>query len=693
MQRNSIGIANAYPEVYQEVLGSCQWVASAPGVFFWAGEHAVLSGGIAVCQQIPLRVYVGLELVDPARQEFDLRPSAQAKDHRELVSGNFGNVTWAPSTEKRGVGESRPIASSELSPEMNDVLRRLANELELFGSYEFRSLHELRRAWGSGWSGAFSSALVGALFAATNKIEPGDAWKADGQRIAECNRWAWEFERIFHGGFASACATLVGMRSCAAPQLYAMGWRKNCPDDKSSDYSKDPQHLDEPPIPRDQLLADRLSANSVPLCADDEWQEYTDRLGLDFGLISSGREKTTATSIGKTTKELEAHFRKALATAIERWPALDVDGPTGPYTLRDGPMFRTRQEHGGLRPVDMRFLLMEALAVSGILVTEALASLVSGSTFHLKELAEGLDRVAAGLSQMGLGWKEADLVRAALLEALWADSKCVGLKPTGGAHGGYLLFVAPRLCGSWRDGFPQEGSLGAALVEALAGLKPLSEHVASLDWCNSRDGLDGRGLQVELTPDHRRLAALERGEHDATLHLNQLSYLVIESHRQSDGTIEGIRSTVPLAKNGKVAMATSKQVAVFVEPIGNNLKLWAFGREVPRGGRPGGVGTGTIREFCRSVLAGATREEKQPFTECVKRNFNVNQVGASAVEGDHREFNRVLAAAYKEPPIRKALDYTVNRSEWSCCASLPDPGFRLVIPIDAINATEVTSDE
>lgn len=149
MQNNSTSIAQHHPAIYREVLGSCQWVGSAPGVSMYAGEHSVLSGGLSICQQVPLRVYVGLEYLHPG--DFTLEPSNKPEDHREFVyptkehpEGTFRPVSWSSRGELSGTGEAQPISSGALSDRFQAAIGAAASELGLTGAYRFRSLHELR---------------------------------------------------------------------------------------------------------------------------------------------------------------------------------------------------------------------------------------------------------------------------------------------------------------------------------------------------------------------------------------------------------------------------------------------------------------------------------------------------------------------------------------------------------------------
>jgi len=60
----------SFEEYRDAFLGDCFIKARAPGSYFWCGEHAVLSGQLAVIHAVPLYAYVGFEPNDG--QEFEL---------------------------------------------------------------------------------------------------------------------------------------------------------------------------------------------------------------------------------------------------------------------------------------------------------------------------------------------------------------------------------------------------------------------------------------------------------------------------------------------------------------------------------------------------------------------------------------------------------------------------------------------
>src|SRR3989344_5498236 len=58
---NSESLKKHFTDVYKDFFSKSPVVVSAPGSFWWTGEHMVLYGNLGINQKIPLRVYVCLE--------------------------------------------------------------------------------------------------------------------------------------------------------------------------------------------------------------------------------------------------------------------------------------------------------------------------------------------------------------------------------------------------------------------------------------------------------------------------------------------------------------------------------------------------------------------------------------------------------------------------------------------------------
>ena len=63
----------ALVEARSRFFSDCPLVVRAPGSFYWAGEHAVVYGQLAVQQPIPLYAYVGVAPNGAKTDRFCLR--------------------------------------------------------------------------------------------------------------------------------------------------------------------------------------------------------------------------------------------------------------------------------------------------------------------------------------------------------------------------------------------------------------------------------------------------------------------------------------------------------------------------------------------------------------------------------------------------------------------------------------------
>ena len=62
---NSSSLRERHGKTYQDLYSRCFLVTSAPAKFCWAGEYSHHIGAPIIVQNLPLRVYVGLEQTRP----------------------------------------------------------------------------------------------------------------------------------------------------------------------------------------------------------------------------------------------------------------------------------------------------------------------------------------------------------------------------------------------------------------------------------------------------------------------------------------------------------------------------------------------------------------------------------------------------------------------------------------------------
>jgi mevalonate kinase len=448
-----------------------QWIASAPGVFFWAGEHSVLVHGFAVCQQIPRRVYVGLE---PIGASNDLQLEIAGGDDGSGLFYDRDSRNFVPMQFPRGEWSFASFVPDLLiSERTKERIQELATHLGLRGRFRLRVLSEFRPGAGLAWSGAFAAALTGALFAAAGRL-PDNRWSfpwKDDLLLAEINAWAWELERWLQGGSASGYGTLCAMVECTVPQLYTL-------------QPKDPQQSVASGLHSPGRLVEALTAATTPVTDESA---LVNCLPLDFCIVYTGVGKSTAASISRVSSSLPTILDSAIEAVRSVPAALPwVDG--GDHI----------EGESNIKGVALHRILIDGVHTSTLRVLGELvrAFRASPDDSMLESLAAAVDAVAGGLSQIGLDWPHAELVRAAIIRSAWPNASQIGIKPTGGGHGGSVFFLYPRM--TWRnDGeLADVNSLGGRLLRELESLKVILGRSVSLDWCSSRDGFEGGGLQL-----------------------------------------------------------------------------------------------------------------------------------------------------------------------------------------------------
>jgi mevalonate kinase len=426
----------------------------------WAGEHVALDGALAICQQIPLRVHVGLSESGSQAKPFKLTLGAEPGDHvcYDMEEDRIRQFQWGQRAEL--------ISRAGFGPTLSLVLTRLGQHLGLRGEFVVRTLHEMPLESGVDWSGAFSSALVGALFAASGKWD-GSEITVEDPILPELNLWAWRVERILHGGRASGYGIMVSILPYPQPVLYV---GELCP---AAD---------------DELPS--LRPFTRPLCDTETWHA---RAAFGYGLITTGVPKSTAEAIKRVREVRSRDLANGVERARQLWPAPTPDG--GPLVQ---PMGEVPDTADGLVSC-----LLSAVRLAGIDVLSALLQQVEqGPTRGAVLLAEALNAVGHALDSLGLAWPEELAVRAALQLAFGrrGGAQQVGVKLTGGGGGGCLVFVCDRL--DWHEsGAPVRGSLAEAFDGGLVDARSHGAPLARLLWSASRDDLAGEGLLSEKRRD------------------------------------------------------------------------------------------------------------------------------------------------------------------------------------------------
>jgi len=470
----------SWHEAMDTLLLRCPIVVSAPGVFFWAGEHAVLDGAVAVIQQVPLRVYVGLEPLGPASGQeppllLDPTHAGPLRDvpHHIYRSAHFA-VPCDFSVRHR---ETNLRKVAEVANLLFKDLCRLPTAAAPGCRFRVRTASELRPGGGVNWSGAFSSALVTALLLTTNpqfrkqvtaSQENGvlhwdhrrlsDLVKEQDSWFTRLHRWAWILEATFHEGAGSGYGTLAAM----APSILPLAYRRAASDRYGGEYprsvlAKDEQFHTIPSTTLYEHLKQWLgpdASNPIPyeafafrdLCLGPEPDEADVEWPLTYGLIDTWWPKST----GQMIREASTIRDSALLAALEQ---LD-DLRSTPFGMSEGAdhdcfgiqgcIARQTKDSSMVR-VSSHCTHLALAGDAAIVCQQMKEVLAKQDQKAASSLIASLARVHGGLEQLDLAWPAAHMVLGELgrLSTLSASGSRLSAtaKLSGGGGGGYMLFA------------------------------------------------------------------------------------------------------------------------------------------------------------------------------------------------------------------------------------------------------------
>ena len=469
---NSSAIYDRHKDAYNDLFSRSCCVVSCPGAFFWAGEHAVLHGGISLWQHIPLRVYVGIEPLRHSPRPRGIVLGEREGDHimYNLLQDKFELASFIYDEEFR--------KAPSIVHKLGSIIDRLGLKKQ---SFIIRTLHELRPVMGCNWSGAFSTALVGAVLQHNKLLNAHviDQWKRqpvckliEDELFDTCHRASWVLETALHGGKASGYGTFASLVASTVPVFYCTAERGEAaefPVDIGVNYE---------PLWALPYGGFRL-ADKYPEVQEDKFSEF------ECGLICSGvRRMDTARSIDKT-RETSQKLSQAMNSILE------LNREEGLRHVWERSFFM-RHLRGHTTGEELRLRNVYSLVTNTIEIFQDLRSLLSFGLGvegkNLKTIATAIRAIKSNLDQMGLAWWEGD----ALAYHIYRHAHELGImdqtavKPTGGAGGGSMFFIMPRKVG-----------VGEALKRIPIELQELVENV-SVDWLLTRDGLEEDALRIEI---------------------------------------------------------------------------------------------------------------------------------------------------------------------------------------------------
>jgi mevalonate kinase len=487
------------PAAWNDLVQRSECITSCPGSAFLAGEHVALQGGVAVCIRVPQRVYVGIEVIGRGCAPEPGGPSIQigvASDHLvyDPSSDRWNEVSWLAEKE----------ASSAAAYLRWNVIK-IASRLTLPGSLlKVRSRHILRPSAGCNWSGAFSSALVAALYILAGELSdksvvewashPIELLTQAGSIFDRCNRDAWRIDNVFHGGKASGYGSFCSLIGGPDPLLYVTVER-----DRTAPFpdGTGPYPVD---LRGQETLLDAIpyaGARIVDLAGNPPQARGSDHYpGFGIIVVYSGAKKSTSEAVDLTRDDLTEQLEEGASSGLNTLSKREFRAVLDQTLVSQLAGFSGRQ---------LRHLSVNALLANGLVVLNTLGRLYQNHQHSeeqqlIERLAGAMRRVQGSLTQLGLDWPEfyriaATVYRCAEKYGIYGST---AVKLTGGGRGGCVVCVVP-LTGSRRE--DQPGFL-SELETSLTGLGNGSGDDAEIadihvDWCSWRDGLEGHGLRVE----------------------------------------------------------------------------------------------------------------------------------------------------------------------------------------------------
>ncbi len=462
---NSEYLKKHFADVYREVFSVSSQVVSAPGAVLWAGNYAVMAGDIAIVQNIPLRVYVGIE---------------ETSD-KDITIGNC--LVFDRNTKQFVAYHMHEAIEKELLHYVSsEINKNIIAENRLKG-FKFNILSEMPIGYGANASGALATALVTALFLYFGKADIKTILAWQGMPLSKLRhnnlfddifRYSWKLEMIFHGGLTSGTGALAPLIPGNSPIVYFIktentevggSFGHGC--DAGKQAKKDYNFIDN---------LDYQAFRVSELNGDNE--DYF--CPFDFGLIGTG-EATTNIIANRALEIFEQNtlqtkdFANKISNHIKEKHGVDFEFFS--------PILKNNNQDSVLKD------FYSLVSVWSANILQALFELNQKclSVESFKKLNRNLKKYNSLFECMEIhhpfSSKVYDLIEQRCGKT--EDDYGVGLKFLNVSHGGYLLFVA----GSDRA--------RQRLAKIVEDLKTELEEEISIDWLFSRDGVDDHGVVVE----------------------------------------------------------------------------------------------------------------------------------------------------------------------------------------------------
>lgn len=464
---NSRALQETYPDVYRAFFAQNDLVVSAPGSFYWFGDHADRYGELGIKQKVPLRGYVGLRAI-PGSSWF------------------FGDgLQYVPS-------DNRFKKLVRHTPRMIRVAELLTSEARRLGlqkNYCVTTITEIPVSCGmASWAG-IAAALATALYLQSGRITiadierwattPAATLTSPGTAFDLIFRLAWKIEALHNADSSSGSAVFTALVNSTLPMVYTTekrsGDRANHPDSRiPTDIGDDYQILD-----TIQYWGYRLN-EFFGLKTTENWP-------IDFGLIYSGSASSAEFAIRAAKDvqfELDEVQEQMLAISTKNISDQVQGVPSFLERLRRQPPF-------GLW--ESRLAALGEISIEGAMAFKQLFD--RGYTNRAVEnLFHAIDQYQSHLKIFSIWTPSLRLMKHELNKMALSEETTMAAKVTGTGLGGDMLFVTPL--------YAFEHSIDRLMSN-------LREHVdarAWLDYASWLDGYEERGVVIEQHLSAQRLS-------------------------------------------------------------------------------------------------------------------------------------------------------------------------------------------
>jgi len=461
---NTATLQERFPEIYTEFFAKSNIACSASSSFYWVGELAVLFGGPAIMQKLPLRAYTGLEFVD--RPEIKLAPYFAY----EPSSQQFARTNW-PAYES---GRMLEFINQEFAVKKNKSSAGICIHV----------LNETPPSRGLNSSGAFAASLAAVLHMWVGELTSKDIDKwtkytstenlmAD-KKFRLVAATAWKIENIYHSDAASGAGWAAAMVFSNYPIFFMTEYRVGDWDDHGQ--ARFPAN----PSGRAEIF-DKMEFVIRRL---DEFFPVKEHFGfpIDYGLISTGRAKEIATL--KASNKINTRIIKSVDQFVQAEVAPNL------HPLTNSAMHQSQLIQGGWEALwwagvtgPLTALTLSTLKLFRMFYNDAYSEATVASFLH------NLHTYDHWLYMLGTTGEGIRPILRAFRSSIDPNpfSSLHGIKITGaGKVGGDILFAVPT------------GTLREQMEKRILALrKKFTNQLIMLDYASWLDGYGKEGLKVE----------------------------------------------------------------------------------------------------------------------------------------------------------------------------------------------------